>query len=489
MINFLKKTTNVAVNSTKITLKLLIVFVLILILLIPQKMIGDLIREREGRQISAANRVAAKIGGNIDIEGPVLCVPYIEKNVVTKVDPKTKKNVQEITKIKRYAFFTADQLDIESSSIVENKKKNIYKVPYFESKNVLHASFSKADFSKWDDINETDIIYNEAMVLIGISDLKSVLTSPTAIIGDQQLQFEPGHNGTGLFHKGVYVNLPSDFAKKGGLLNVEMELRGTQALHFASIAQNNELKMESNWPHPDFEALNLIHTSTNSPRVYNQNKPIYARENTLPLNSEVSDQSGFIANWKENQFSIDQPSKWLSIETEPNLKGRMMGASFINLADHYKKTDRSVKYMALIIALVFVSFFIIELLRENKVHPFQYILVGSAVAIFFLLLLAISEYSGFNLAYLIASVATTSLIGLYSLSVFKSKSMAMSITILLALIFTFLFVLLIAVQYSLLLGAVGLFVILAMIMFATRNVKWYGLGEPNSHLNVDVERV
>ena len=286
-----------------------------------------------------------------------------------------------------------------------------------------------------------------------------------------------------MFSSGVFVNLPKDFAKSGGELSIQMELRGTEALHFASVAQDNIMNMESDWPDPDFEAENL-----NTPRYneYAVNQTVSVRGNTLPLDSEIEGVPGFTANWKENQFSIDQPNLWLSTDIEPNLNGRMMGARFLNVSNNYGKTDRSVKYMALIITLVFISFFIIELLRENKVHPFQYILVGSAVVIFFLLLLAISEYSGFNIAYLVASIATTGLIGLYSLSVFKSKSMAISITVLLSLIFTFLFVILIAIQYSLLLGAIGLFVILAMIMFATRNVKWYGMGEPRGIPNAEV---
>lgn len=485
MINFLKKKTNVAVNSTKITIKLFIILILILILLIPKVMIGDLVRERKGRQINATNRIAEKIGGSIDVSGPILSIPYKSKEENFQVDPNTNKRTKQILTVIKHAYFTANQLDIKSNSRVENKKKSIYRIPYFESDNVINASFSPVDFSKWDDIASGDILYNDAVLLVGISDLKSVLKSPILVHDGKSYEFEPGSNETNLFQSGVYVDLPQDFAKTGGEIRIEMDLRGTQALHFASVAQDNEMNMVSDWSDPDFEALNLI---SSQPNRYIQNQQVHSRGNTLPLKSDI-DESGFVASWKENQFSIDQPKQWKSDGVNPNLYKRMMGASFINVADHYKKTDRSVKYMALIIALVFISFFIIELLRENKVHPFQYIMVGSAVAVFFLLLLAISEYSGFNLAYLVASIATTLLIGLYSWSVFKSLSMAISITILLSAIFIFLFVLLIAVQYSLLLGAIGLFVILAAIMFATRNVKWYGLREPNSFLNAEVEKV
>ena len=183
MINFLKNRTNVVVNSAKITLKLGVILALILILLIPQAMIKDLVRERQGRQTQATARIADKIGGYIDVTGPILSVPYNSTYEVTKVNPVTNAETKEITNVTRYAYFTADQIDINSTSRVENKEKSIYKIPYFESSNEIKASFSPVDFSKWEEISEGDIQFEKAMLLVGINDLKSVLISPSLSLG------------------------------------------------------------------------------------------------------------------------------------------------------------------------------------------------------------------------------------------------------------------------------------------------------------------
>ena len=222
--------------------------------------------------------------------------------------------------------------------------------------------------------------------------------------------------------------------------------------------------MKCNWPHPNFES-----TTTH----YTGNQPYTAvRQKSLPTEKEIHS-DGFTATWKENQFSMNQKTTWLATEKTPNLNSRLMGAEFMNVSDYYKKSERSVKYMAMIIALVFVCFFIIELLKSTRIHPFQYVMVGAAIAVFFILLLAISEYIGFDLAYLFAALATIALIGLYSLSVFKSKSLATSVTIMLSVLFTFIFTILKAAEYSLLLGAIGLFVMVALIMYTTRKIQWY----------------
>lgn len=473
MKNFLKNTADVAVNSTKITLKLAIILALILVLLIPQKMISDLVRERQGRQSDVTYAIADQIGGQEDVVGPILCIPYDEKTEKVTYDQETKLTKTEVARKKTYAYFTAQRLDITSNVEVINKNKDIYKVPFFQSKNEIEGLFAKPNFEKWENILEEDIHWDEAFILVGVTDMKGISESPKVNLAGETIEFEPGGNGSTLLGSVIHAKLPETFSKDGGAFSIEMALRGTEALNFASTAKDNQLEMTSNWPDPNFES------TINSPTHYiekavSNSAQVFDRGNTLPIKREITDE-GFTAVWNENQFSIDQPGQWLERAVQPNLHNRLMGTEFINLADEYDKTDRSVKYMALIIALVFVTFFIIELLKESRVHVFQYVLVGSAIAIFFILLLAISEYVGFNLAYLLASTATTALIGLYSLSVFRNKGMAISISALLIALFVFLFVILIAAQYSLLIGAIGLFVILALIMYVTRNVKWYGL--------------
>ena len=454
--NDLTKTSTV--NSRQVTIKLIIIFGLILALLIPQTMIKGLVKERKLRQKEVEENIAQQIGSYADVVGPVLAVPFkTEREVVSY----NKKNEKEMTIVydENTAFFTAESLSIHSFVNVNNKDKGIYKVPFFQSENKLTAKFQVPDFNKIETTEEL-IEWEKAKLLIDISDVKGIGEIPTAKIKDEERKFQPGNKE--LISNTIEIPITKEELSEP--VEITFMARGTTALNFASTAKSNQLEMKSNWTHPNFES-----TTTH----YTGNQPYTAvRQNSLPTEKEIHS-DGFTATWKENQFSMNQKTTWLATEKTPNLKSRLMGAEFMNVSDHYKKSERSVKYMAMIIALIFVCFFIIELLKSTRIHPFQYVMVGAAIAVFFILLLAISEYIGFDLAYLFAALATIALIGLYSLSVFKSKSLATSVTIMLTVLFTFIFTILKAAEYSLLLGAIGLFVMIALIMYTTRKIQWY----------------
>jgi len=472
MNSTIKKTAGIVVDGAKITLKLLIIFGMILALLVPQFMISGLVKERSNRKAEITRNIAHQLGGSQDVIGPILCVPYEERQELVKYDAKNKK-LTEIETVEKVAFFTAEELSVMSKPTVKNKEKSIYKIPYFESENQLAGHFTIPDFSKWE-IDEKDILWDKTYIAVGLSELKGITTAPTCTIEGELLTFEPGRAGATFLPGGMHVKVGSDWLERGGKFDITVSSRGTGALNFASTAKSNTLSMESNWPHPNFESAlsspDVVYDYESGGRSTSNR-----RNNSLPTDYTILEQNqGFTATWAESQFSVDQPRQWLQGKSYPNLQSRLMGTKFINVADHYSKTKRSVKYMAMIIALVFLSFFLMELLKGSRVHPFQYIMVGGAIAVFFVLLLALSEYVGFNKSYLAASLATISLVGLYSISVFKNKGLAFGVSLLLAILFVFIFVILIAVEYSLLLGAIGLFLILALVMYFTRNVKWYG---------------
>lgn len=462
--NIFKNDSQTSVNSKQVTIKLIIIFGLILALLIPQAMIQEIVHDRKSRQDEVEHNIATQIGGNADIVGPVISLPYrFEKETISYDENNKKKSI--IEEIESMLYFTADELKVTSTVAVENKQKGIYKLPFFQSENELQATFSIPDFANLK-IEEEFIDWEEAVLLMGVSDSKGIEEIPTLTIGDKKLNFSPASNR----HDGLDNAIEVSISKENILqpMTIQLAVRGTKAVNFASTAKQNQLTMQSNWPHPNFEST-VNYRAVNE---YGSSGEQVVRENTLPTEKEISE-TGFTANWKENEFSMNQKTVWLATQQPPQLKSRLMGTEFVNMADHYQNTERSVKYMAMIIALVFMTFFIIELIKSTKVHPFQYIMVGSAIAVFFILLLAISEYTGFSIAYVIAAVATISLISLYSLSMFKSKSMAGNILLLLTALFIYLFTLLKAAQYSLLLGAVGLFVMIAIIMYVTRSIQWY----------------
>ena len=245
------------------------------------------------------------------------------------------------------------------------------------------------------------------------------------------------------------IQLSEQLLKDGFSGTIEFDLKGTEALHLAPLGKATSYFMNSNWPHPNFQGIGA---------------------GFAPVERQVNE-LGFNATWKSTKFNAAYAYEWL--DHGLHLDGQHMGVNFYQMSNHYTKAERSVKYMLLIVGLIFLSFLLSELLNKMKIHPFQYILVGAAIVVFYLLLLAISEYAGYNISYLISSVSTIILVAAYCSSVFKSRKLVMLEALLLIALFTFLFVIINAMEYSLLMGAIGLFVILGMTMFFTRKIRWY----------------
>ncbi len=144
--------------------------------------------------------------------------------------------------------------------------------------------------------------------------------------------------------------------------------------------------------------------------------------------------------------------------------------------DAYQQAMRTAEYGLLFVLLTFATFFFVETLGGRRVHPVQYLLVGFAVCLFYLMLLAFSEYLSFNLAYALAAVAILTLVLAYSKAVLGSWRLAGTVTGVLLLFYVYFFVLLQLEEFALLAGSLGLFVILAAVMYLSRRVDWYGLG-------------
>ncbi len=454
-------------NGAKITLKLVIILGLTLVLLIPQILIQDLVRERKNRQREVSHSIGAQVGGAMDVTGPLLVVPYTDRlRVISKADEDKGEGVY--IGEDNYAVFGALDLKIKSDTEVGLKKKSIYKIPFFTATATMEGSFETADFSDWPKIKPEDIHWDQAFIMLGINDLKGITDAPVIKWGDQELVVKTGNKSTSIIASGVHADLPEDW-REARNFSISLFLRGTNALNFGSNASSAEMTMESNWPDPNFESTQnqgdyLISGDYN-----------YVRTSTLPTEYDIrKDKSGFTAHWVESAFSGNTMNRWLAADYSPVLLDRMMGAEFVNVSSNYKETSRSVKYMFVIIILIFTTFFVAEVLRGNKVHPFQYVLIGISIAVFFVLLIAISEYLSFGQSYLIASAVTILLISWYSSTIFHDRQIPVYIGLLLVALFAFIYIIINATEYSLLFGAIGLFIVLALVMYVTRNVQWYG---------------
>jgi inner membrane protein len=231
---------------------------------------------------------------------------------------------------------------------------------------------------------------------------------------------------------------------------MNIKMKGSGMLHFVPLSGNSHYSLESTWPNPSFDG------------------------NNLPSERTVT-QNGFKAVWNFNKANL--PFGTVLHDFKFDQSALAFGVTMVQPADQYAKTNRSIKYAILIIGLTFSLFFIIELMQQKPIHPVQYVLIGLALVIFYSLLLAISEFLEFDYAYLIAAVGTIVLIGLYAKSHFHSWRSAGIFSGVLTLLYGFIFILIRLEDTALLVGSIGLFIILALTMYASKKVNWYGNSE------------
>jgi inner membrane protein len=265
---------------------------------------------------------------------------------------------------------------------------------------------------------------------------------------------------------GLMCNLPDGIAGKEKTdFRIHLSLKGSQGIYFSPVAANNKVSLTSTWPSPKFEGQFLPDTSSISAEGFT------AEWSILDINRQISQQ------WTDanpQSFQNVNPGRYEDGGSfaSSNTGKPVFGVELIDTVDHYTKNARTVKYAFLLITLTFAVYFFCEVLKKQKVHPLQYGLVGAALVIFFILLLSLSEHLGFDPAYMVAASATILLITMYSRSIFSEKKYAMLAGSLLAALFGFIYIILQLEDYALLAGSLALFVIIAIIMYLTRKVKW-----------------
>jgi inner membrane protein len=438
-------------SKSKLLVKGILIGILALILQIPAYYIRDLIAERELRQKEAITEVSSKWAGKQNITGPVLVLPYWQSSP----DTLYGKN-----KTKHLAYFLPDELKINSSVIPEEKYRGIYKVMLYRSHTDLSGSFGVIQPEKLN-ISPENILWNEAYVQVNISDTKGLSDELKLKWNNQMLTLMPGA-GYGQSSDGsLYASLGAGNAEdfKNVQYASSFDLNGAEQLLFTPVGKSTTVQLRSAWPHPSFTG------------------------GILPQNTEVRD-SGFSATWKSLAHKRNFPQQWednafmlwgqtANSETaSTNINASAFGANLFVPVNAYQKTLRSIKYSALCILLTFAAFFLIETTQKKFIHPFQYGLIGLALLLFYTLLLSFSEYIGFNGAYIIASVCTIGLIAWFAKGLLRSSRLSTILSAVLVLVYAYVFTILQLQDYSLLLGSLGLFLALAVVMHFSKKIQW-----------------
>ena len=434
-------------QKNKLILKSFFIAFLILALLIPTFIIMYLVNERKERKQEVTKEISNKWSAAQTITGPFLIVPYTENE---------NNNGNTVT-AKKFLYLLPEQLNINGTIEPEIRYRSIYKVPVFTAKPItLIGKFAKNNFNTVG-VNPALLRWNEAKLCIGISDLKGIKQQSIKWNG-QQLNMESGLPENNIVQQGISVSvvLDSSFIDKENNFLVQLTLQGSEKLYCTPLGSSTSMHLVSQWLNPAFDGKYLPDT-------------------------EKVNKKGFEADWNVSQFNRDFPKIFTGGSSIlQSVKESAFGVILLSPFDAYAQTMRSLKYAILIIALTFFAYFFTEIFQRRPVHPLQYILIGMALVIFYTLLLSISEYLQFAVAYLTAASATVLLLTWYTKSIFKKWNVVLVFSSLLSALYLFIYVLIQMQDNALLFGSIGLFVLLAAAMYLSRKIDWYGIDRKNN---------
>ena len=437
--------------KTSIVVKIFIIGLLSLALLVPTGMIWWMNSERSSRNQEAISEIMKTWAGEQSLAGPVIVIPYHQLESQDTYPNNSSTPVKQWVTRTYEAYFLPQELNVNGELFPEIRYRGIFKVPVYTSRLEVKGKFKRPDFSKLG-ISEKEIEWDKAVIRIGVSELKGLRETLSMQWNETSLTFGPGETGDSYFPRNVESPLKNlkDSTSSDFNFSLNLSLAGSQSFNFIPLGKQTQVNLRSNWTHPSFDGA------------------------YFPVSRSINEK-GFEANWSVLEEGRQFPQMFTSASNRYDLTQDSFGVKLMLPVDIYQLNTRSVKYANLFILLSFTAFFLFEILSQLRIHPLQYLLVGLALSVFYLLLLSLSEQIGFSFAYLTASTATVSLILFYLKSVLKKSSRLILMGGILSGLYAYLYALLQAEDYALLLGSIGLFAILALVMFITRKIDWYGM--------------
>ena len=428
-------------KKESIALRILIVGCLIVLLLVPLFMIQALIAERQINRNVSVKEISKSWAGPQTIAGPIL--------TTITMGEKMNKEGNKIETKKRN-FYLPENLSVEAKVIPEKRYRGIYSAIVYKTNLKIHGSFSNQKIKEI----FSDPSIKESYLSININDPRGIQENVIVKWNNIEQTVIPGLKDKNIFTNGFHSDISINKDQPDSVFEINLTLNGVDEINFVPVGKNTEVKISSTWNDPSFTG------------------------NFLPSQREINDK-GFTATWNVNHFNRQFPQEW-SQSTYDIFKDKF-GVKFYIAADEYQQTMRSSKYGLLLIIFTFVSFFLVEVFSGKAIHPIQYLLIGLSLIIFYSMLLALSEYILFQYSYLIAGSLVIGLITHYTKSIYKNRNIVLSISAMLISFYGFVYVLLQLQDYSLLLGNIVLFLILAAIMFFTRKVNWFEVLNPKTN--------
>lgn len=427
-------------------LRILVIGGLVLLLQIPIGMIRRVIGERQATRNEAVAEVSGSWGRAQHVVGPRLVVPFHARREWTDADGET-----HVKSTLRRGVFLPRRLEVEGDLAAERRHRGIFEVPVYRGELHLRGSFARPVFDGWSEL-PPEILWERAYVVVDVADPRALDAAAALTWNDEAHEMLPGGAPTGgaaaAIHAPIGVRADVDEAA----FELDLALRGSDALALVPLGRETEAVLRADWPDPSFQGA------------------------WLPTDHEI-DAEGFTARWRIPFLGRGFAQRFPADALEPTaFETTRFGVELATPVDPYRMAERSAKYAALFLLLTFGTLWLFEVLADVRIHPVQYLLVGAAMCLFYLLELSLAEHLGFGVAYVLASVGVVGLIGAYAAAVLRRAGRAAAVAGVVAALYGYLFVLLTNEAYALLAGSLGLFAALALVMFLTRRVDWDALG-------------
>ncbi len=431
-------------KQPKLGNKLLVLGLLILVLWASTMFVWGVVQEREQRREGVLTEVKDQWGRAQVIAGPILTVPVEWTNVLpTGGSVITTDTLTILPK----------GLSYESTLTSEMRTRGIYEVPVYTTSVRGSGTFNLDGLETQSMFKDAVILWDRATLSMSITDTRGITSSVKVGWNGKDIQWSPASQFKLLGEQGIHASVPVDVQEKQYSFTFEIPIRGTETISFLPMGEDTNVRIQSDWNAPNFIG------------------------NFLPGERAIND-AGFSAEWHISSLGKNIPQYWVGSSaqvSEETLLSEAFGVGLHDAVDLYTMIDRATKYSILFISLTFLIFFMYEVLAGLRIHPMQYLLVGLAIALFYLLLLSLAEVIGFLKAYIVSVLAITGLITGYCISVLKVRKRAFWVTALLALLYGYLYILLQLEEFALLFGSFFLLVVLAVVMYLTRHFDWYEL--------------
>jgi len=470
-VSFFERITNSSI------LKLFIIFILTMLMLIPMSLINDLVEERKNRENKVSEEVATKWGRDQVLSAPILAVPY--ERIVDQVskDSKGKETIKKVLE-EDWVFLLPDNSTVKTDIKPESLKRGIYSTVVYNASIDISGSFGSFNMSDLP-VDRAEMKWSKGKLIFGVEDVKGLSTFPVLTLGDSTYSLHMNNHLFDFFPNTMVADISLE--KESGVgkipFGIKLDLRGSKSLNFLPLANQTTIEAAGEWDNPSFNGGFLPEDRIVEKNSFKANWGIPSFGRKLP--AQWTSSGGRIYNFTGISLTDDYVTS-NSVSAIDHISGTgmstdqdMVQINFLAEVNNYQKANRAAKYGILVIVLTFASLFFTEIIKKKRIHMIQYILIGAGMVLFYGLLLAISEHLGFNIAYLLAAAATILLIASFVQMITHDMKTSLLFAAILSLFYSFIYVLMQLRDYSLIVGMVGVFIILAVLMRVSGKINWY----------------